>query len=242
MNKRECPDDFERVVLPHLDAAHNLARWLVRDPAVAEDVAQEAFLRALKYFASFRGGSGRTWLLQIVRNVSYSHFQTERSRKEVPFSTRLGVAEGESVGLDMDVPDPGVGPEAILMHREELGQVVEVLNAMPAKLRECIIMRELKELSYKDIAQITDAPIGTVMSRLSRARRVLIKAAIESSASERIGLASSTNEARAKPAADTSSCDRRAVRLHRRAAEAPACRHANQQATHVGAVMDGCMS
>jgi Sigma-70, region 4 len=153
----------------------------------------------------------------------------------------LGVAEGESVGLDMDVPDPGAGPEAILMHREELGQVAEVLNAMPAKLRECIVLRELKELSYKDIAQITDAPIGTVMSRLSRARRVLMKAAIASSASGRIGLATSANEERAKPASDTSSSDRRAVRLHRRVAEAPACR-SGQQATHVGAVMDGCMS
>jgi RNA polymerase sigma-70 factor (ECF subfamily) len=200
MNKRECPDDFERVVLPHLDAAQNLARWLVRDPAVAEDVAQEALLRALKYFASFRGGSGRTWLLQIVRNVSCSHFKAQQSRREVPFSTQLGVAEGESVGLDMDVPDPGVGPEAVLMHREELDQVAEALNAMPPKLRECIILRQLKELSYKDIAEITDAPIGTVMSRLSRARQALRTAAIASSANQRLGVAALANEEFAKVA------------------------------------------
>jgi RNA polymerase sigma-70 factor, ECF subfamily len=171
VNKRECVDDFERVMLPHLDAAYKLARWLVRDPAVAEDVVQEAFLRALKYFASFRGGSGRVWLLQIVRNVSYSHFKAERSRMEVPLGRQTGGAGEQDIG--MDVPDPGVGPEVTLMHRQELGQINKALSALPIKLRECVVLRELEELSYKDIAQITGAPIGTVMSRLSRGRERL---------------------------------------------------------------------
>jgi RNA polymerase sigma-70 factor (ECF subfamily) len=184
VNKRECVDDFERVMLPHLDAAYNLARWLVRNPAVAEDVVQEAFLRALKYFASFRGGSGRVWLLQIVRNVSYSHFKVQQSRMEVPLGRQTGAA-GEQ-GKGMDVPDPGAGPEVTLMHRQELGQINKALSALPVKLRECVILRELEELSYKDIARITGAPIGTVMSRLSRARQALSKATTASSADRRL--------------------------------------------------------
>jgi RNA polymerase sigma-70 factor, ECF subfamily len=182
MNKRECPDDFERAVLPHLDAAYNLARWLAGNPTVAEDVVQEAVLRALKYFASFRGGSGRTWLLQIVRNVSHSHFRAERARREVAFTRQPGAAEDEGKDTDMEVPDPGVGPEVALMHRQELGEVTRALNAMPVTLRECIVLRELEALSYRDIAQITGAPIGTVMSRLSRARQVLTKAVMPSPA------------------------------------------------------------
>jgi RNA polymerase sigma-70 factor, ECF subfamily len=175
MNKRERSDDFERIVLPHLDAAYNLARWLVRDPVMAEDVVQEAFLRALKYFASFRGDSGRTWLLQIVRNVSYSHFKAQRARREVAFGRQASV---DGMDSDMDLPDPSVGPEAALMHRQELGEVTRALSAMPVTLRECIVLRELEALSYRDIAQITGAPVGTVMSRLSRARQALTKAVI----------------------------------------------------------------
>jgi RNA polymerase sigma-70 factor (ECF subfamily) len=186
VNKRECVDDFERVMLPHLDAAYKLARWLVRNPAVAEDVVQEAFLRALKYFASFRGGSRRVWLLQIVRNVSYSHFKAERSRMEVPLGRQTGAAGEQDIG--MDVPDPGVGPEVTLMHRQELGQVNKALRALPLKLRECVVLRELEELSYRDIALITGAPIGTVMSRLSRARQALSKATVASSVNRRLPL------------------------------------------------------
>jgi RNA polymerase sigma factor (sigma-70 family) len=184
VNKRECVDDFERVMLPHLDAAYKLARWLVRDPAVAEDVVQEAFLRALKYFASFRGGSGRVWLLQIVRNVSHSHFKAERSRMEVPLGRQMGAAGEQDIG--MDVPDPGVGPEVTLMHRQELGQVNKALRALPVRLRECVVLRELEELSYKDIALITGVPIGTVMSRLSRARQALSKTTVASSVNRRL--------------------------------------------------------
>ena len=174
MDQRERLNDFERIMLPHLDAAYNLARWLVRNPSMAEDVVQEAFLRAQKYFASFRGGSGRTWLLQIVRNVSFSHLNSQRSRMEVGFSE---VADEEE-DVDLDVPDPGAGPEATAMHRQELRRVDQVLKSLPVKLRECVVLRELEDLSYKDIAQITGVPIGTVMSRLSRGRRALSKAAL----------------------------------------------------------------
>jgi RNA polymerase sigma-70 factor (ECF subfamily) len=141
---------------------------------MAEDVVQEAFLRAQKYFASFRGGSGRTWLLQIVRNVSFSHLNSQRSRMEVGFSE---VADEEE-DTYLEVPDPGAGPEATAMHRQELRRVDQVLKSLPVNLRECVILRELEDLSYKDIAQITGVPIGTVMSRLSRGRRALSKAAL----------------------------------------------------------------
>jgi RNA polymerase sigma factor (sigma-70 family) len=176
MSKRECFDDFERVVLPHLDAAYNLARWLVHDPTAAEDVVQDAFLRALKYFPTFRGGSERAWVLQITRNVSYSHLKAQQSRLEVSLGRATGTAEEEA--MDTDIPDPGPGPEAAMVRRQDLGQVDKALNALPVALRECLVLRELEELSYKDIAQVTGVPIGTVMSRLSRARQALQKGAI----------------------------------------------------------------
>jgi len=182
MDKRECVDDFKQIMLPHLDAAYGLARWLVRDPSTAEDVVQEAILRALRYFASFRGSSGRAWLLQIVRNVAYSHLKTQRSRMEVALDGGTDAAGDR--GIDMDVPDPGVGPETTMMHRQELDRIGKALGVLPAKLRECVVLRELQELSYKDIAQITGVPIGTVMSRLSRARQALSKATMASSGSE----------------------------------------------------------
>jgi RNA polymerase sigma-70 factor, ECF subfamily len=177
MIRRESFDDFEQM-LPHLDAAYNLARWLVRDPSTAEDVVQETYLRALKYFASFRGGSGRTWLLQIVRNVAYSHLNSQRSRMEVSLHKRSDTTMEE--GADLELPDPNVGPEATLMHRQELAQLSQALKALPIQLRECVILRELEELSYRDIAKITGVPIGTVMSRLSRGRQALSKAAVAS--------------------------------------------------------------
>jgi len=162
--------DFEQVMLPHLDAAHNLARWLVRDPSLAEDVVQDAYERACKYFAAFRGGSGRAWLLQIVRNVAYSTLKAQRRGMEVSLS-RMRAADEDNV--DMDVPDPSPGPEAMLAQRQDLAALDDALNALPVAWRECLILREVEELSYKEMARIMDVPIGTVMSRLSRARRAL---------------------------------------------------------------------
>ena len=171
MNNQGEQDDFERVMLPHLDAAHNLARWLVRDPSVAEDVVQDAYERACRYFAAFRGGSGRAWLLQIVRNAAYSTLKTERRRMEVSLSGGA-TSDGEE-GVYTDVPDPGAGPEAALAQRQGLAAVDGALNALPAAWRECLILREVETLSYKEMARIMDVPIGTVMSRLSRARQAL---------------------------------------------------------------------
>jgi len=163
--------DFEQIMLPHLDAAYNLARWLVRDPSIAEDVVQDAYERACKYFAAFRGGSGREWLLQIVQNAAYSTLKGQRRRMEVSLSSGMGAADED--GADVDIPDSSGGPEAALVRRQDLAALDDALNALPVAWRECLILRELEALSYKEIARIMEVPIGTVMSRLSRARQAL---------------------------------------------------------------------
>ncbi len=163
--------NFEQVMLPHLDSAYNLARWLVRDPSIAEDVVQDAYERACKYFAAFRGGSGRAWLLQIVRNAAYSTLKARRLGMEVSLSS--GTRAADEDGVDTDMPDPTPGPEATLAQRQDLAALDDALNALPVAWRECLILREVEALSYKEMARITDVPIGTVMSRLSRARQAL---------------------------------------------------------------------
>jgi RNA polymerase sigma-70 factor (ECF subfamily) len=160
---------FEQVVLPHLDAAHNLARWLVRDPTRAEDVVQDAVLRALSYFASYHGGDGRAWFLRIVRNVAYSALAA-RPRNAVSL-------DGDADGPDpvASVADGGDDPEQALAKREALEKLDEALAALPVMWRECLVLRELEELSYQEIAAVVGVPIGTVMSRLWRARRALLR-------------------------------------------------------------------
>ena len=162
---------FEQAILPHLDAAYNLARWLARDPATADDIVQDACLRALQYFASFRGDDGRAWLLQIVRNATYAKLKTRRSGVEVAFDAM----SDDEHGTVMEIPDPGPGPEATYARREDLAQLDAALTALPVELRECLVLCELEQLSYKQIAHITGVPIGTVMSRLWRARRLLTR-------------------------------------------------------------------
>ncbi|TPG55704.1 sigma-70 family RNA polymerase sigma factor [Roseomonas nepalensis] len=161
--------DFGEVVLTHLDAAYSLARWLVRDPHLAEDIVQEAVLRGLSYFASFRGEDGRAWLMRIVRNTAYTMLATRR-RADAGMD-RNEALNGEAV---LNLPDPGEGPDAALGRKEDTERLERALSALPVELRECLILKELEELSYKEIAQITGVPIGTVMSRLWRARRALI--------------------------------------------------------------------
>ena len=171
MENRGRLGDFEQIMLPHLDAAYNLARWLVRDPSIAEDVVQDAYERACRYFAAFRGGSGLAWLLQIVRNAAYSTLKAQRKRMEVSLSGEMPAIDEHAV--DMDIPDPSPGPESTLAQREELAALDDALNALPVAWRECLILREVEALSYKEMAQIMRVPIGTVMSRLARARQAL---------------------------------------------------------------------
>lgn len=154
---------FERTVVPHLDAAYNLAMWLVRDPTLAQDVVQDAAVRALGYFGSFRGGDARAWLLSIVRRVAYD---TIAARKRLP---------AESADAADDIADPAADPEAAFAASQSRQALDRAIAALPLDLRECLVLRELEELSYKQIAQIVGAPIGTVMSRLWRARRQLLQ-------------------------------------------------------------------
>ena len=150
---------FEAAVLPHLPAAYNLARWLVGDRAAAEDVVQDAVLRALGAFAGFRGGDARAWTLRIVRNTAFDALAARKRR-------------GDAV-LDHASPDPGDNPEVAFVRAEGQAQLSARLAALPTELRECLVLRELEGLSYKDVATVTGVPIGTVMSRLWRARRLL---------------------------------------------------------------------
>jgi RNA polymerase sigma factor (sigma-70 family) len=165
------PPGLEQVVTANLDAAYNLARWLLRDPSAAEDVVQDAVLRALRY-GGWRGGDGRAWLLQIVRNASYDWLSRRRARAEVALET---TADGVSGPADR-LADPAPDPEAALAARETRDGLAAAVAALPPELRECLVLREMEEMSYRDIARITGAPVGTVMSRLWRARRALVAA------------------------------------------------------------------
>jgi RNA polymerase sigma-70 factor (ECF subfamily) len=157
---------FERLVLPHLDAAYNLARWLAPDAAAADDIVQEAMLRALRFHAGLRG-EAKPWLLQIVRNVAYARGVSRRRAGEVAL-------DDSGSGGAASQADPADDPEAALERRERCLALDQALAALPDELRECVVLRELEEMSYKEIAQITLVPIGTVMSRLFRARQLLM--------------------------------------------------------------------
>ena len=163
MEPRDKLERFEQVILPHLDAAYNLARWLARSDPDAEDVVQEAYLRAFRFFEGFHGGDGRAWLLTIVRNVYYSLV----GRSLAPEITTAFDEEIHSIpGDDLD-------PEKWALRRDESDQLQEAIEGLPQEAREVLVLRELEDLSYKEIAKIIEIPIGTVMSRLARARAAL---------------------------------------------------------------------
>lgn len=154
---------FEEAVLPHLDAAYNLARWLTRNDADAEDGVQEAYLRAFRFFGGFHGAEGRSWLLAIVRNTCYTWMQHNRSPElTIPFDD--DVHEIESKDLN---------PEALLLQSAATQMVRQALEELPVEFREVLVLRELEEMSYREIASTTDLPLGTVMSRLARGRKRL---------------------------------------------------------------------
>ena len=156
--------NFERVVLPHMATAYNLARWLTRNDHDAEDVVQEAYLRAFRHFDGFQGGDSRAWLLAIVRNACYTWLQQNR-RPSVPLEDAL-----------FEAAAPGPGPEALVLEQVDRELLHRALEELPPEFREAIILRELEGLSYKEIGAITGVPLATVMSRLARARARLEKA------------------------------------------------------------------
>jgi RNA polymerase sigma-70 factor (ECF subfamily) len=163
---------FEQLVLPHLDSAVNLARWLLRNRADAEDVVQEAMLRAYRFFESFRGGDARAWLLQIVRNSCYSWLEKNRPAElAVEFDEQLHQR-------------PGLNPETLAAQADERQRLMLALESLPPRAREVLVLRELEDCSYKEIAEIAGIPMGTVMSTLSRARERLQQALTRAAAKE----------------------------------------------------------
>ena len=154
---------FEATMLPHLDAAHNLARWLMRNEQDAQDVVQEAYLRAFKSFSGFHGSNGRGWLLTIVRNTSYTLLKKNRAADlTTTFDEEIHASGRESVS-----------PAAMLEHAEDAELIKNAMNALPAEFREILTLRHQEELSYHEIGEILKIPTGTVMSRLARARTKL---------------------------------------------------------------------
>src|SRR5215475_13583840 len=152
---------FEQLVLPHLDAAFNLARWLMRSRSDAEDVAQESMLRAFKFFRGFHGGDARAWLLQIVRNTCYTWLEKHRPMDvTTEFDEELHT-------------QPSATPEALAIAGDNHERLTRALEELPARFREVLVLRELEGCSYKEIANITSMLIGSVMSALSRARQRL---------------------------------------------------------------------
>jgi RNA polymerase sigma factor (sigma-70 family) len=152
---------FESTMLPHLDAAYNLARWLTSNSRDAEDIVQEAFLRAMRYFHAFNGGDGRAWMLTIVRNTCLTWHQRQKA---------------ESVVFDERTHSPDAAqssPEHDLLRKAGITSLRSCMEALPLEYREVLVMREMEELSYKEIADVAALPIGTVMSRLCRARKRL---------------------------------------------------------------------
>jgi RNA polymerase sigma-70 factor (ECF subfamily) len=165
---------FHEQILPHLDGAYNLARYLTRDPVLSEDAVQDAMLRAFRSFAQFRGVSARAWLFAIVRNCC----RTAQSR--APGSVSLVVHEsglGEDVAAKLDdYADPGPTPEEEVFRKADAARVRAAVEAIPEPFREAVVLRDLEDLTYAEIAEVTGVPVGTVMSRLSRGRAILAKA------------------------------------------------------------------
>jgi RNA polymerase sigma-70 factor (ECF subfamily) len=162
---------FELLAMPHLDAAYNLARWLAGNPADAEDVAQEAYLRAFRYFDAYQGGDFRVWLLRIVRNSFLTWARQNRGNRLVfhPDTPAAHSAETDATAWGIAPHDP----EALLLQRLDAETLSRLMLRLPTEYREMLLLREVEDLSYKEIAEVTELPIGTVMSRLARARLAL---------------------------------------------------------------------
>jgi RNA polymerase sigma factor (sigma-70 family) len=162
MEEQASPGNFENSVLPHLDAAYNLARWLTRNGQDAEDAVQEACLRAFRFFGNFRGGDARNWLLRIVRNTCYTQLQNNRPRELATFDEEIHSED-----------DGSMNPEVLLLRSADSRLLRQALEELPVNFREVLILRELEGLSYREIAEVSNVRLGTVMSSLSRARERL---------------------------------------------------------------------
>jgi RNA polymerase sigma factor (sigma-70 family) len=164
-------DDFRQLILPHLEGAYNLACYLTRDPVLSEDIVQDAYVRAFRAFGQFRGPTPRAWLFAIVRNCC----RTAQSRKGGAIALVVhesGLSDEDALHMRQE-PDPSPSPEDEVIQKTEINRLRRAIEAMPEPFREAIVLRELEDLSYAEIAEVTGVPVGTVMSRLSRGRSML---------------------------------------------------------------------
>ena len=165
---------FEMLAMPHLDAAYNLARWITRNDHDAQDVVQDALVRAMRYVGGLRGEGARPWLLQIVRNTCYSWLKENRPAEQIVFD------EPDTAWQDLAAPAADE-PHAMAVRNADRRQIDMAIASLPIPFREVLVLRELEDLSYSDIARIAEIPVGTVMSRLARAR-ALMRAALSTNA------------------------------------------------------------
>lgn len=174
MREQDNVTHFEQAVLPHMAAAYNLARWLTHSDQDAEDVVQEAYLRAFRFFDGFHGGDSRVWLLAIVRNTCYTWLHQKQAHEPTtPFDENLhGSAYSD------------LNPEVLLLQSADTATLKEALAALPVEFREVMVLRELEDLSYKEIAAVAGIPLGTVMSRLARGRSRLQRSLVTSMGKE----------------------------------------------------------
>ena len=174
MAERQKAQRFEQEIMPHLDSAYNLARWLTRNDADAQDVVQEACLRAFKYFDGFDGQYANAWLLKIVRNTCYNWLRANRpAEEEMALEDNVDAVDQDASAQHLSAQGLGRSPELLASELRDARRINAVIDELPAANREVIIMREMDELSYREIADITGVPIGTVMSRLARGRQML---------------------------------------------------------------------
>ena len=166
-------EEFRRLILPHLDGAYNLARYLTRDAALSEDVVQDSVLRAFRAFPQFRGGSSRAWLLAIVRNCCRTA-QAGRGSAMSLVVHESSLSEQEVARMQAQ-PDPSPTPEEEALCKDDAARVRLAIECIPEPFREAVVLRDLEDLSYAEIAEVTGVPVGTVMSRLSRGRGILAK-------------------------------------------------------------------
>jgi RNA polymerase sigma-70 factor, ECF subfamily len=175
LDKEEKSRRFEQVIMPHLDAAYSLARWLTRNDSDAQDVVQEACLRAFRYFDGFEGESPSAWLLAIVRNTCFTWMRRNRPTEVVAGSDAI-TDQVTAAGVDYAGThdrELSSDPETLLIDGRDRARVNELVKRLPSEYREVIVLREIEDLSYREIAQVVGIPIGTVMSRLARARKML---------------------------------------------------------------------
>jgi RNA polymerase sigma-70 factor (ECF subfamily) len=179
LGKEDLNSRFEFLVLPHLDAAYNLARWLLRDEQDAKDVAQEALLRAFRFFDQFRGMDARPWLLKIVRNTSFTWLQQKRAKNAVSLDDDNEADHNQIHGAaatSSHAPESiSADPEELMLAKVDRQIMNAAIERLPVKFKEVLLLREFEDLSYKEIAMIAEVPVGTVMSRLGRARALLTK-------------------------------------------------------------------